>query len=228
MKRLKFTGLTALFATALLAVGIQFAYAHHTILTGKSSCPGPDHVVAWSIANSQPHQTIVSFTTLTATMGGVTYPVTGYTLPIAVSGHTSATSTVPGSLTGTITLSVAAVWSDGHKESGTALVALPDPCPTIVTTPTTTPTTVTTPTTPKSTPTTPTTPGTDMTGDSTGPTTPACVTPPSDASTAPKTTCLAYTGSSPIGLGAVGVTIFGLGGVMLMAAGFGLKRRFQP
>lgn len=233
MRRFKFASLVAFFAAMLLAVGMQFAYAHHPILSGTPSCPGPDHVIDWSIGNSQPKQTIVSFATITATMGGVTYPVTGYTLPVATLGDTSASSTIPGPLTGTVTLAVRAVWSDGHKALRTVDVDLPDPCPTTVTTtPTTIPTT--TPTTTKVKvpgPTTvPTTPS-SMTGDSSTPTTVCVATPsPTDASgstLAPGTCGLAYTGGN-MDLAAVAVTLGGLGVVLLMAAGIGLKRRYQP
>lgn len=116
------------------------AFAHHPVLSGATACPGEDHIVTWSIGNSEPAQpmTIIS---ASAVLNGTTYTVTGYTSPIPGGGSTSATTTVPGDLAGTITLTVTGDWPDSFAATRTTTVDLVDPCTTTTTTGDTTTTT---------------------------------------------------------------------------------------
>ena len=133
------------FAAATITVLALPAWAHHPVLDGQTTCTNGDHVITWSIGNSQPdlEMTIAS---ATASLDGTTttYAVTGYVSPVAVSGTTSASSTVPGSTLGTVTLTVTGTWSDNSLTTRTTSVSLGAACPEETTTTTVAPTTTTT------------------------------------------------------------------------------------
>lgn len=103
------------------------AWAHHPVLSGETACPGPDHVVTWTIGNSEPvlPMTIVS---ATAVLSGTTYAVTGYTSPVPAGASTQGTTTIPGNLTGTVTLTVRGDWSDSVSVVRSVSVDLFTPC----------------------------------------------------------------------------------------------------
>ena len=132
-------GLVAMFvvATALPA------WAHHPVLSGQTVCSNGDHLITWSIGNSETGTTM-NIQTATATLGAQTFAVTGYATSVGPSGTTSATTTVPGGSTGDVTLSVFAKWSDGVTATRTTTVHLQSSCTPLTTTTTIAPTTTTT------------------------------------------------------------------------------------
>lgn len=146
----------AIFAALFITVLVVFATsahalvpidAHHPIISGLPSCSTSDpseHVIDWTIGNSQPKKAM-SITSATAELNGASYAVTGYVNPIAPSGSTTAQTTIPGDQTGTVTMWVHAQWTDGHLSQRHVTLDLPDPCTTAVTTTTTAPGTTTPP-----------------------------------------------------------------------------------
>jgi LPXTG-motif cell wall-anchored protein len=84
--------------------------------------------------------------TATSAVSGVAYGVGIATNPVPGGGTTTATTVVPGSVTGDIVLTVVATWPDNFTRTETATVGLPDACAATTTT-TTAPPTTTTPTT---------------------------------------------------------------------------------
>jgi hypothetical protein len=191
------------------------AFAHTLVVSGTTSCPAADHVVNWTIRN---HETAADRTltieSATAVIGGTTYAVTGFDPTIPPTGSTTASSTVPGDVTGTIVITVNAKWPDGFKNKATGSVDLVDPCPV-----TTTTTAATTTTTGVGATTTTGGPGVSTASTSVPPTTVGGV---QGISSGPTTTsgsgALPFTGSSG-GTGAVvGVTALALGLVLLVGA----------
>lgn len=133
-------GLASLFASVSLAIGVSPAGAHHPEVSGIASCPAADHEIAWTIGNSQA-VTRMTITSADAVLNGTSYAVTGYSSPVAPLVPTHATTTIPGTLTGDVVLTVAGRWPDGHVETRDATVTLEAPCPEVPTT-TAPPTTV--------------------------------------------------------------------------------------
>jgi LPXTG-motif cell wall-anchored protein len=128
---------------AILAAFFAFAApagAHTTDVTGVAVCSDGAHLVTWTITNNY-----TKAMTATASAEGVAYDVSGLTNPVPGDTSTHATSVVPGGVTGAITITVHATWTDGVKRTATATVDLPVDCsPTVTTSPPTTvpPTTV--------------------------------------------------------------------------------------
>jgi LPXTG-motif cell wall-anchored protein len=122
------------------------AYAHHAIVSGSTVCANNDHVITWSIGNNRDDE-LMTIESATATINGQSYAVTGYTSPVGFSGTTTATTVVPGPVTGTITLSVHVTWPT-YDNTNTADVPLEGTCgcgcTSTTTSPTTAPTTTTT------------------------------------------------------------------------------------
>jgi LPXTG-motif cell wall-anchored protein len=111
-----------------LMVGLTApAYAHHANLSGQTYCANNDHVVTWSIGNSQSNLAM-HIDSATATINGKTYAVTGYTNPVPNSGTTNATSVVPGPVQGTLVLTVDVSWPNGATWHGTTSVPLQGTC----------------------------------------------------------------------------------------------------
>jgi len=102
------------------------AYAHHAIVSGSTVCAGNDHVITWSIGNNRDDEAM-TIESATATVNGDTYAVTGYTSPVGFSGTTTATTVVPGSVDGTVTLSVHVTWPT-YENVNTADVPLQGGC----------------------------------------------------------------------------------------------------
>jgi hypothetical protein len=107
-------GTVAVLAIASVAVFMGVAFAHHPILGGDTVCTNGDHEITWTITNSESNK-VMDILGATATMdnGAHTYPVTDYSTPLGPSGNTLATTIVPGAITGVVTLTVDAYWSDG-------------------------------------------------------------------------------------------------------------------
>lgn len=138
-------GMTGI-AMLLVMLFASPSWAHRPVLSGDATCPSADHVITWSIGNNLKKQpmTIMSATAVLDT-NSTTYAVTGYTNPVDYGAPTSATTVVPGDLTGTVTLTIVGLWPDGITNPKTAVVALADPCAATTTTTTAPPTTTTVP-----------------------------------------------------------------------------------
>jgi len=93
----------------------------------------------------------MSIDSATATINGVSYPVTGYSSPINDGATTFANTTVPFGTTGTITLVVHSSWTDGVTYTDHTSVDLISNCTTTTVSSTTTTTTTTTTTLPPTT-----------------------------------------------------------------------------
>lgn len=219
-KLLSFAGLTTVFAGAALAVSMGVAVAHHPVLGGRTACTDGAHVITWAIGNSQVTQemTIASITAVLDT-NGTDYGVTGYTSPVAPYSFTVGKTTVPGTLTGTVKLTVDGQWPNNFHAIRNVDVSLGDPCEPTTTQPppTTAPPTTAPPTTSPGETTAPPTTGDTATSET--PTT-ACVDTPLQPC------ALAYTGGgNPKGPSGVGVAAIILGVLLLAAAGFSFRPR---
>jgi hypothetical protein len=172
------------------------AFAHHPVLSGNAGCAmDGNRGILWTIGNDQVGAgKEMTITSVEAKIGSTPYAVLGYGAVVAPGGHANALSVVPGSVTGTITLTVTGTWSNGQF-SGTRSVSvnLAGACQTTTTTTpeTTTPTTTPDTTTPTTTP------------DTTTPTTTPDTTTPT---TTPDTTTPGETTSTTAGGGEGGTT----------------------
>jgi hypothetical protein len=121
--------------TLISAIGVVtlegVASAHSNVVTGSVSCQrtiaSANYVVTWTVSNSWP---LTETATVETATGGTT-TVTPSSAAIAVTPATATfTQTLPGSTTGTDTLSVLGTWSTGFVQtpnpSGT--VTLPGGC----------------------------------------------------------------------------------------------------
>jgi LPXTG-motif cell wall-anchored protein len=146
--RLRVIGTVAVLAVATVVVFMGVAFAHHPVLSGETVCTNGDHEITWTIGNSESDK-VMTITGATATMGAQTYAVTDYSLTVDPSGSTLATTIVPGSTTGVVTLTVNAWWKiNGVKATRTTTVSLLSTCTGESTTaPTTAPPTTAPPTT---------------------------------------------------------------------------------
>jgi hypothetical protein len=222
--RSRTAALGAAAVTAVVAVLLSAtpAWACTLAVSGVTSCVLPnqsDHVVNWTIHNDESAanrpMTIVS---ATATIGGTTYPVTGFTTDLPPLGTTHATTAVPGSVPPTaagdvaaqITLTVRATWPGSNRNHASAVVTLMGTCPPSSSTPpSTSPNSSqnhgTTPTTHagSSTPSLP--PGSGVESIQGGPTTTA---PPSGAE-------LPFTGNATTIYALFGIALF-IGGILLV------------
>jgi hypothetical protein len=114
------------------------AWANHVDASGTTSCSNGAHVITWTITNGD--KRLPMTVDAEAKLGAQTFPVEVTTNPVPALTSSSATSTVPGDLTGTVTLDVTATWSNGIHKPATATVDLTGPCPASTTTaPTTVP-----------------------------------------------------------------------------------------
>jgi hypothetical protein len=121
---------------AMFVVGTALpAWAHHPVLSGTTACSDGEHVISWTIGNSESGW-VMHIDTATAVLGGQSFAVTGYTPNVAKLGSTSATSTLPGGSTGTVTITVKATWTDGTTATRSGTVTLSSNCsgPTTTTT----------------------------------------------------------------------------------------------
>jgi LPXTG-motif cell wall-anchored protein len=146
--RARSVAVVAIVATALLLAWARPAWAHKVAVSGTTSCPDANHLVTWTIHNNEtlPDRPM-TIASVSAEVNGTTYAVTGYDTTVAPDGDTQATSTVPGDVEGTITITVHVRWPDNFSGTATGSVELTPPCneTTTTTTPsTTTPTTTAT------------------------------------------------------------------------------------
>jgi len=137
--------------TAGLVVAVVGGFAHaasawHPVLSGDTTCSDSDHVVTWSIGNSNRHAPM-TIASATASVGSTQYAVSGYSAVVPGGGSTPATTTVPGAVTGTVVLTVHATWPAGQQATASTSVVLEENCTTTTTTSTSTTTTMTTTTT---------------------------------------------------------------------------------
>ena len=123
------------------------AWACTAQVSGVTSCLRPGQsarVVDWTIHNNESAanrpMTIVS---VTATIGGTSYPVTGFTPNLPPLGTTHATTSIPAGASGSavgegsqITLTVHATWPGPNRNQASATVTLMGVCPTGASTPT--------------------------------------------------------------------------------------------
>lgn len=117
------------------------AGAHTAAVSGTATCSDGTHVVTWSITNGLPKKAMS--VDATAEAAGAAYGVSVVTNPVPGGATTSATTVVPGGVTGDIVITVVATWPDEFTRTLTATVALPEQCTTTETTapPTTAPAT---------------------------------------------------------------------------------------
>ncbi len=146
--RLRVIGIVAAMAIATVSLLMGVAFAHHSDLSGETVCTSGDHEITWTIGNDQPINAM-TITGATATMGSQTYLVTDYSETVDPGGSTLATTIVPGSITGDVTLTVDASWDDGnaHKTDTTSVTLEGECIGESTTAPTTSPPTTAPPTT---------------------------------------------------------------------------------
>lgn len=211
--------LALIFAGASIVTGhpayaLDVVPAHHAEISGVSTCSAGDQIVTWSIGNSQPKEAMTIVSARAALQGDV-WPVVGYTSPVAPSGATEATTTLPGGSTGALVLTVRGSWPDGHRSARQASVGLSGDCPPPTSTTTAPPTSTSEPTTTTSTPAPSTTSAPQP---ATTPTTLAPATSsPSPSTSTPWPTSLALTGSPVLGPVIAGLAVILLGVTFIMA-----------
>jgi LPXTG-motif cell wall-anchored protein len=128
---------------AFLLAFARPAWAHTVAVTGTTTCSDGNHVVSWTIHNNETAaDRTLHIVSATATNAGTTYPVTGYDASIPPQGDSPASSTLPGGVTGTVTITVNVRWTDGFRNHATGSIELVSMCsPSTTTTPTSTPST---------------------------------------------------------------------------------------
>lgn len=207
---LVFAGASALTGPPVSALAPPVPF-HHATLAGTVACDvAGDQLVTWAIGNSQANEpmTIVA---ATAALNGAPWPVVGYVSPVAPSGATEATTTLSGTLTGSLVITVRGRWPDAHHSVRSAGVELLGGCSTS-TTSTTAPASTTT-TSPA-----PSTTIAPQLGTTSTTAVAAVVAPPSSAASsiahAPQ---LAATGGPVLDAAIAGLSVTLLGAVFLMA-----------
>ena len=121
------------------------ASAWHPVLSGQTVCTEGEHIVTWTIENSETSPSSpMTIASAIATVGATEYPVTGYTSPVPGAGSTPAQTVIPGSVSGTVVLTVFATWTNGEQATRTTSVVLDENCVPPTTTTTEAPTTTTT------------------------------------------------------------------------------------
>jgi LPXTG-motif cell wall-anchored protein len=144
--RARSAGIVTIVVVAFVLALARPASAHTPTASGSTSCPDANHLVSWTIHNSDRDFGTMTIASATATIGGTTYAVTGYEADVPPLSTTHATTTVPGDVTGTIDLTLQVHWPDGFKNHASASVELQAPChETTTTTPSTTSPSTTTP-----------------------------------------------------------------------------------
>jgi hypothetical protein len=115
------------------------AWAHYPVVSGTTTCLTGQQVVTWTVKNSENTQKM-TVDVVSVTAG----TVTGLTGLYNGGASRTATTSLPGTQTGTVTLSVHGIWPDRVKATKTASVVLKGDCKPPVTTTTTTSSTTTT------------------------------------------------------------------------------------
>jgi hypothetical protein len=168
------------------------AFAHYPVLSGTTVCAEGQHVITWSVWNNSgivPDPMVLQG--VTVTQGGVSVGTVagfgnGTQLPAGIANLITGTTTLPGTMTGTVRLTVVGTYpgTTVANATRTADVVLVTNCVPSTTTTTTAPTTTTTAAT--TTTTAPTTTTTAATTTTLAPTT--TTAPPTTVPTAPPTT----------------------------------------
>lgn len=174
------------------------AWAHYPLVSGSSACTAGQYVISWTVKNSETTQkmTVDSATVTAGTVTGLTGVYNG-------SASRTATTTLPGTQTGTVTLSVHGTWPDGVKATKSASVTLKGDCQppvttTSSTTTTSTSTTSSTTTTSSSSTTTTSTTAPSTTTTTAAPTTTTTAAPTTTTTAAPTTTTTAPTTTTTV------------------------------
>jgi hypothetical protein len=163
------------------------AWAHYPVVSGTKVCAiSGQYVVTWTVKNSESTQkmTVDAASVTSGTVAGLLGEYAG-------GASRTGTTTLPGTQTGTVTLSVHGTWPDGVKATKTVVVTLAGDCKAPVTTTTTTSTTTTTTSAPTTTTTvapTTTTTAPPTTTTTQAPTTTTTVAPTTTTTGAPTTT----------------------------------------
>ena len=185
-----------------LVVGTALpAFAHHPELSGIVACTSGQQVITWTVRNSETtsgSNRTMTIDQISATSGTVEGLVVGTVFPPQPKAGSvrTATTTVSGTKTGSVTLTVRGDWAGGSQNVvRTVRVTLPGGCtvPTTTSTSTTTTSTTTTSTTTTSSTTTTTTTApppstTSSTTTTTRPPTTTTTEPPTTTTTEPPTT----------------------------------------
>jgi hypothetical protein len=124
-RRRRVAAVTGVIAAVVIALALP-AYGHSAILSGQTVCSDSEHVVNWTIGND--FDLPMEIVSATAEVDDTSYPVQGYTSPVPNLGETSATTIVPGGVTGTITLTVQVEWTDDNKDEESESVDLEEDC----------------------------------------------------------------------------------------------------
>ncbi|MGO9875969.1 MAG: fibronectin type III domain-containing protein [Acidimicrobiia bacterium] len=162
------TGLVVAVVLGLAAPG----WTCNAIVQGSIQCTGGNQVITWSITNDQVSMGMTIAHALSS-IGSQYYTTTGWSHAVGAAGSTSATTSVPEGVLGTITLNVYVTWANGYAAVDGGSVALTSNSCNIATTSTTTTTTS-----PATTTTSPATTTTYPTTTTTYPTTTTTSTPP--------------------------------------------------
>jgi len=120
--------------SAGLVVAVVGGFAHAAwawtpVLSGETTCSDSDHLVTWSIGNSV-SDSPMTIASASASVGNMQYAVTGYGAVVPGGGSTSATTTVPGGVTGTVVLTVQGTWTNGEAVTSSTHVVLEENCTT--------------------------------------------------------------------------------------------------
>jgi hypothetical protein len=136
-------GVATIIGSVVLLLMAGPASAHHPILAGHTVCNDDQHVVTWTIENSETAPGhIMTIASIGVAIGSTPYSVTGYAPTVAPADETHATTLVPGNVMGTIVLTVTGTWDGGYVTTAHTSVALINNC--TGTTTTTAPETTTT------------------------------------------------------------------------------------
>ena len=130
------TGLVTAVVLGLAAPG----WTCNAIVQGSIQCTGGNQVITWSITNDQVSMGMTIAHALSS-IGSQYYATTGWSHDVGPSGSTSATTSVPEGVLGTITLNVYVTWANGYAAVDGGSVALTATSCNIATTSTTTTTT---------------------------------------------------------------------------------------
>ena len=114
---------------AFVLVLARPAWAHTPSVSGTTSCPDENHLVSWTINNDpDPHFGAMTILSVKATVGAIDYGLDGYDHVVPPAGATHGTTTVPGDVTGTITLVLHVKWPDNFEGHTQGTVELQPPC----------------------------------------------------------------------------------------------------
>ena len=122
-------GALALFGIVGIGVlaGALPAAADDLALSGVTECRNGEHVITWTIANTQSTQAMTITSAMTA-KDPASYDVTGYAKTLAVGATTHGTTVIPGNVTGGVTLYVGETWANGNQSTDQTSLNLGEAC----------------------------------------------------------------------------------------------------